>query len=85
MKFLFCGNCGKKIRPFAKNLAVVISSSLSGNRCYTSLCDKCGKNKIILTQMQRINDCKLQLMDGEISLETYKQKITDIKSEEVNK
>jgi hypothetical protein len=79
----FCMKCGKKFRSDDQNAKTLFSGSLSGNSCITHLCGNCGGNDRILNQMQKVNDLKLQLMDGEISLETYKQKLIGIKTEGV--
>ena len=74
-----CMNCGKKVRGLDRTSVILSSISLSGNKCFTYLCGRCGRNQKILTQMQKINDEKLCLMDGEISLDEYNEKIKEIK------
>ena len=48
----------------------IVSTSITGNNCVTILCPKCAKNKNKREKMQRINDWKLDVMDGVIKLKS---------------
>ena len=78
-----CMNCKKSIRFNDRSALVIDSSSLSGSNCFTVLCGKCGHNAKIRERMQKINDLKLELMDGEISLESYRVKLESLLKEEI--
>lgn len=59
---VLCENCKKKVRQ--NNVRTLFSGSMSGFSCVTHLCGKCANNKRIMEKMQKINDRKLDLMDG---------------------
>lgn len=62
MNIIKCGNCNKKIR--SNNSVTLLSGSISGHSCITYLCPICASNPRIVRKMQKINDIKLDLMDG---------------------
>lgn len=57
-----CANCEKTLRK--SDVKILFSGSLSGLSCVTYLCGRCANNKRILEKMQKINDRKLDIMDG---------------------
>lgn len=73
MKMIVCDGCGKKVRR--ENIGTLFSGSLSGAHVVAYLCMKCKNNGALLEKMQRINDWKLALMDGEISLQDFNKKV----------
>lgn len=62
MNIKTCENCKKHVRT--NNICTLCSVSMSGNSCVTYLCGKCANNKRIYTKMMKINDKKLDIMDG---------------------
>ncbi|GAI44660.1 unnamed protein product [marine sediment metagenome] len=73
MKLETCDNCGKKVSW--ENSITLSSRSSSGNSCVTLLCMKCKNNNTIFKKMQHINDLKLDVMDGDISVQEFNKKI----------
>jgi hypothetical protein len=77
-QFALCTNCKKRFRVHDRNAKVIVSHSLLGSVCFTRLCGKCGNNDKIRIKMQKVNDLKLELMDGELSLDEYKLKLSSL-------
>ncbi|GAH93057.1 unnamed protein product [marine sediment metagenome] len=73
MKLKICANCKKRLRQC--NVHTLFSGSISGASCVTYLCMKCRNNKTILKKMQHINDLKLYVMDGEMSVSEFNKKV----------
>lgn len=79
---MVCENCKTSLKR--KKVIVLFSGSVSGSSFTIYLCEKCAKNKRILEKMQHINDCKLALADGEISVDEFNKEIR-VLHEEVKK
>ena len=70
-----CDSCGKPFRASDRNARIIFSSSLSGACCKAYLCGRCGSNKRIVDRVQQENDWKLDVMDGAMDLDTFKEKM----------
>ena len=57
-----CYKCKKKVRR--DNACAMLGFSTSGASCITYLCVKCAKIDVIKEEVMKLNDLKLDVMDG---------------------